>query len=78
MCPVHKRSYLSLSSSMTRDGSEYSSDENAGCYECVKEAEGELLPSRPPIVCELLHSGPHFCGISQGVTAERLQDLEVS
>ncbi|KAK8130434.1 hypothetical protein PG999_002814 [Apiospora kogelbergensis] len=62
MCPVHKRSYLSLSSSMTRDGSEYSSDENAGCYECVKEAEGELLPSRPPI----------------GVTAERLQDLEVS
>ncbi|KAK8094749.1 hypothetical protein PG997_001434 [Apiospora hydei] len=77
MCPVHKRSYLSFSSSTTRGESECGSDDNVGCYECAKEAEGELLAPRPPIVCELLHPRPRLCGVSQGVTAERLLDLEV-
>ncbi|KAK8087221.1 hypothetical protein PG994_002195 [Apiospora phragmitis] len=77
MCPVHKRSYLSFSSSTTRGESDYRSDDNIGCYDCAREAEGELLPSRPPIVCELLHPRPRLCGVSQGVTAERLRDLGI-
>lgn len=74
-CPVHKRSYLSFSSSTTHGESDYGSDENVGCHECAKEAEGELLPRRPPIVCELLHPRPRLCAVSQGITSERLQDL---
>lgn len=75
ICPVHKRSYLSFSSSTTHGESDYGSDDSVGCPECAKEAEGELLPPRPPIVCELLHPRPRLCGVPQGNTSERLQDL---